>query len=241
MDAIVLCGGGGTRLKSVVDKVPKPLAEVLGRPFLNRVLDYLARSGFVDRVILATGHLAETIEAQYGEGYGCLRIEYSRELQPLGTGGAVLLALKNFRLSSPFLLLNGDSFLDFELPRLIAEWERNPDSIVLSLYPCADCSRFGVVELEGSRVARFIEKTGQEEYGLINAGIYLLREDVLDPWKRSDEAAVSLERDVLPRLTGAGKVLGVPTGTCFIDIGLPETYRAASAFFADFEAAGKAL
>ena len=108
MDAIVLCGGRGTRLASVVSDVPKPLASVAGRPFLDYVLSSLEDSGIVSRVILATGHLGEAIEARYARRFGAMPIAYSRETIPMGTGGAVMLALRSYSVSSPFLILNGD-------------------------------------------------------------------------------------------------------------------------------------
>lgn len=239
MDAVVLCGGFGTRLRSVVKDVPKPLAEVLGRPFLSRLLDYLAGSGIVQRVILATGHLSQTVEERYGNEYAGMHIAYSPELQPLGTGGAVIHAIKNFQLSRPFFLLNGDSFVDANLSELLAMWHRHPDSIILSLYSATDCSRFGMVEVHGPIVKRFVEKSERQEPGLINAGIYVLGEQLLTNWMDRPNSTVSLEREVLEKLVGAGRVLGVQTGTCFIDIGLPETYQAATKFFYDFEAGGK--
>jgi D-glycero-alpha-D-manno-heptose 1-phosphate guanylyltransferase len=239
MDAVVLCGGVGTRLRSVVKDVPKPLATVLGRPFLSHLLNYLASTGFVERVILATGYLAQSVEDQYGNEYAGMRIAYSRELQPLGTGGAVTHAIRNFKLSRPFFLLNGDSFVDANLSELLAMWHRHPESIILSLYPAIDCSRFGMVEVHGSIVKRFIEKSDRQECGLINAGIYVLSEQILNNWMVWPNSTVSLEREVLEKLVGDERVLGVQTGTCFIDIGLPDTYQAATKFFVDFEAGRK--
>ena len=239
MDAVVLCGGAGTRLRSVVKDVPKPLAEVLGKPFLSYLLDYLAGTGIVGRVILATGHLAQTVEERYGNEYAGMRITYSPELQPLGTGGAVIHAIRNFQLSCPFFLLNGDSFVDVNLNELLVMWHRHPDSIILSLYPVVDCSRFGMVEVDGPIVKRFIEKSDTQEPGLINAGIYVLGQQLLTKWMDRSDATVSLEQEVLEELVGEGRVMGVQTGTCFIDIGLPETYLAATKFFADFEAGRK--
>ena len=232
MDAIVLCGGKGTRLASVVSDVPKPLAPVGGRPFLDYVLNYLVQSGQVTRAILATGHLAQTVVSTYGRRFGPLAVDYSEEQVPLGTGGAVLQALRRFELTAPFFVLNGDSFVDADL-RALAERLAAPDTkVALSLYHVADASRFGTVTCDGDRVTRFAEKQGKAEPGWINAGIYALRADALTDWK-DDSGRVSLEEQMLPGLAARRAAAALQTGTRFIDIGLPETYASATAFFRD--------
>lgn len=230
MDAIILCGGKGSRLAGVVDGVPKPLAPVHDRPFLDYVLDYLAGATKLARVILATGHLADAVQAHYGSRYRELALLYSRESSPLGTGGAVLRALRRRALSSPFLLLNGDSFVDADIARMLRLQRDSGAALTMALVGVADAARFGTVTLDGTRVAGFVEKTGVAAPGIINSGIYLVDPAALAPW-RAHAGPLSLETQVIPQLMAARGVHGQLTGTRFIDIGLPDTYRAASDFF----------
>lgn len=230
MDAVILVGGKGTRLASVVSDVPKPLAPVHGRPFLDYVLDYLCASGQVSRFILATGHLADKVEAHYGARYRGIDILYSRETDPLGTGGAVLNAMRQLTLSTPFLLLNGDSFVDADLLALQQLHQASASGLTLALFPVDDAARFGTVCVAGSRVSAFSEKTGLNQPGLINSGIYLIEPAVLQPWLQ-DRAPLSLETAIMPQLVAANRVHALVGGSRFIDIGLPETYQAALDFF----------
>ncbi|MEM7204410.1 MAG: nucleotidyltransferase family protein [Planctomycetota bacterium] len=227
--AVVLAGGLGTRLRSVVSDRPKVLAEVLGRPFLAYLLDQLAAAGVVD-VVLSTGYRADQIEAAFGGGYKNLRLRYSREEEPLGTGGAIRLAQEAAR-SDPLMVLNGDSYCGADLPAF-ARWHRQHEaagSLVLVEVP--DVARFGHVEVtpEGV-VTRFEEKGARQGPGWINAGVYLLSEPLVReiPVGR----AVSLEREVFPRWIGNG-LLGCKALDCrFLDVGTPESYAAAERFFA---------
>lgn len=230
MDAILLCGGKGTRLASVVSDVPKPLARVDGRPFLDHLLALLRASALVDRVILASGHLAERLLAHYGEHFEDLPLVHSREDSPLGTGGALLLALRRHGDGGPVLVLNGDSYLDADLAALHALLARPGCDLAMAVHAVADAARFGTVVLDDDRVLGFHEKRGRAEPGLINAGIYALRPTALAAWQ-DHPGALSLETTVLPALVAQGRVAALRTGTRFIDIGLPETYAAAAAFF----------
>lgn len=231
MDAIVLCGGKGTRLASVVSDVPKPLAPVSGRPFLDYVLAYLERSGLVGRVILATGHLAQKVEAHYGERFGRLALCHNPESVPLGTGGAVFQAARRHGLDGPFFILNGDSFVDADLAALARLQEESNAAVALTVFGVDDAARFGTVVLAGKRVSGFVEKTGRHEPGLINAGIYVASSSALGEWLHRD-GFVSLEQEVLPALVERGSVSAMKSGERFIDIGLPETYASAATFFA---------
>ncbi len=230
MDAVILCGGKGTRLASVVQDVPKPLAPVHQRPFLDYLLDFLHASGLVQRVLLATGHLAHKVREHYGTHYRGLPLCYSVEPQPLGTAGAVRLLQSRYPMTQPFLLLNGDSFVDVDLHALLVLHQAQSVALTMSLFAVADAARFGTVTLDGSRVRAFHEKGGISEAGLINAGVYLLQPDALQQWAASD-GMLSLETEVLPVLVARQQVAGLQSGARFIDIGLPETYRAALDFF----------
>jgi len=227
VSALVLAGGLGTRLRPVVSDKPKVLAPVAGRPFLTRLLDQLAQAGVRD-AILCTGYMAGQIESALGASHGPLRLRYSPEAQPLGTGGALRLALPLTR-SDPILALNGDSYCDLDLP---AFWrwhneKRSPASLCLCRVD--DVSRYGHVHATaGGRVTRFTEKGSSAGPGWINAGVYLLsrqRVEAIPPGR-----PVSLERDVLPQWVDQG-LFAYPSQGRFIDIGAPDSYAQAQSFF----------
>lgn len=230
MDAVILVGGKGTRLATVVNDLPKPLAPVHGRPFLDYVLDFLQASGLVSRFVLATGHLADKVEAHYGASYRGTDILYSREPIPLGTGGAVLNAMRQLALSTPFLLLNGDSFVDADLGALQRLHQDSGAGLTLALFPVDDAARFGTVCVANTHVTAFAEKTGLAQAGLINSGIYLIEPRVLQAFS-GQSGALSLETAILPQLVAAQQVHALVGGSRFIDIGLPQTYQAALDFF----------
>jgi D-glycero-alpha-D-manno-heptose 1-phosphate guanylyltransferase len=228
LDAIVLAGGMGTRLREVVADRPKVLADVAGRPFLTRLLDQLAAAG-VASVVLSTGYMAEMIEAKIGTQYRGLPVRYSRENEPLGTGGALRLALDKTR-SDPLLALNGDSFCDANILELRAFHRQKHARATLLLTSVQDTSRFGRVEADANgAVTRFEEKGGAGVPGWINAGIYCLAREVISsiPVGR----AVSMENEIFPTLIGAG-LCGFHVRGAFIDIGTPHSYAEAERFFA---------
>jgi NDP-sugar pyrophosphorylase family protein len=225
VSAAVLAGGLGTRLRSVVADRPKVLAPVAGRPFLAHLLGQLARAGVRDAVLLV-GYGADQVKAAFGGEYGGVRLTYSAEPAPLGTGGAVRHALPLLRGRS-VLLLNGDSYCDADLAALR---DAHAADATLTLTRVEDAARFGRVVLgAGDRVTDFGEKRPDPGPGWINAGVYLFRRDLLGAVPAG--VPVSLERDVLPGWVRAGGVRGFRGGR-FIDIGVPESYAAADDFFA---------
>lgn len=226
--AAILAGGLGSRLRSVVADRPKVLAEIRGRPFLAYLLDQLAGAG-VRYVVLCTGYLAEQVQAVFGDSYGSLRLVYSQESSPLGTAGALRLALPLFQ-SDSVLIMNGDSFCEADL-RAFWAWHcaRGADATLL-LIEIPDTKRYGRVHVdENGLVLRFDEKGHNGEPGWINAGIYLLNHHLLLTIPAS--GAVSLEREVLPAWIGRG-LYGYRSEGGFLDIGTPEAYNTAEQFFA---------
>jgi D-glycero-alpha-D-manno-heptose 1-phosphate guanylyltransferase len=189
-EAIVLAGGFGTRLRAVVRDVPKPLAPIAGRPFLAWLLESLARSG-LRRAVLATGHLAEQVEQAFGTRFAGLDIAYSREDTPLGTGGATWQALRLTR-GERVLVLNGDTWFGIDHQVLAAA--APAADVAMALRPVPDRARYGSVELADGRVTRFLEK-GATGPGLINAGVYVLRRDLVARLPR--DGGFALEREVL--------------------------------------------
>ena len=219
IDAVILCGGRGERLRAVLSDRPKPLAEVDGRPFLELLLLALKTAG-VRRVVLATGYLGEAIEGAMGDGRRFnVTLTYSREPEPLGTAGALRLAAGHVR-SSPVLVLNGDSYCHYQLDAMLDVHRERSAAATLWLQREANASRFGSVELDGDgRVVRFLEKAG-DTAGLISCGVYVVERAVID--RIPTGRAVSLERDVFPGLAGHDLYGVVGTGI-FLDIGTPES------------------
>ncbi len=223
----ILAGGLGTRLRAAIGERPKVVAEVNGRPFLAHLLDHVARFGFRD-VVLCVGWQANAVEAALGASHGSLHLRYSREPEPLGTAGALRLALP--LLAGPaVMVLNGDSFCDADLAAAWAWHRAQRSSATLVLIEMADTSRYGRVEIEpGGAICRFVEKQDAGTPGWINAGIYLLGRSRIE--SIAPGRALSLERDVLPGWVGTG-LMGHRVQARFIDIGTPQSYSAASRFF----------
>lgn len=223
LTAVVLAGGLGTRLRPVVDDVPKPIAPVAGRPFLAHVIEYLVAQGLSD-VVLSVGYQASAVETAVGDGSRwSAQIRYSREEEPLGTAGAIKLAAGQVE-SDPFFVLNGDSLIRVDLDRLVgfhaARGARA--SLVASRVERAD--RFGSLELgRGGEVLSFEEKHAGS--GWVNAGLYLFERAVLGEIPAGRR--ISLEEEVLPSLAGDG-LYALRADEEFVDIGTPESYREAN-------------
>jgi D-glycero-alpha-D-manno-heptose 1-phosphate guanylyltransferase len=226
--AFVLCGGQGTRLRPVLADRPKSMALISGTPFLQLLLDRLRCQG-VDDVILGTGYMAEKIESYFGSGSKlAMRIRYSREHEPLGTGGALKLAEP--LVSDPVLVLNGDSYVEWSLNPILELFRTRNADLVLVLYATEEVSRYGSVALDrDGRITQFIEKGSRAGPGLINAGVYLLRKKIVHELPAG--SAISLETDVLPRLLNRG-VYGLVCPGPFIDIGIPNDFKRAQTLLA---------
>ena len=230
MEVIILAGGLGTRLRSVVSEVPKCMAPVAGKPFLWYLLKYLTRYN-VNRVVLSVGYLREVIFKWIDENKTEFPFEfdYAVEDEPLGTGGGIKLALSKIKDSSAFIL-NGDTFFDVNLNDLTKQHESTGKDITLALKPMKDFDRYGTVVYDdkSSIISAFNEKKHCNE-GLINGGIYLVstKSKIFEglPTKFSFETAV-LEKQCL-----LGNIDAVIQDKYFIDIGIPEDYRKADTDF----------
>lgn len=230
-EAIVLAGGLGTRLRRVVDAVPKPLAPVAGRPFLAWVLDALAAQG-LRRVVLATGYRGEQVQAALGATWRGMTLAYSREPAPLGTGGALALALREVSGDACFAL-NGDTWLELDYAAFARNASEAGARLGVALAEVPDVARYGAARLDGQRVTGFAEKGGAGR-GCINAGVYWLRCEVLDGWPAG--AKFSFERDILLPAVAREAVVGYARTRGFIDIGVPEDFRRAQSLFAGDQA-----
>lgn len=218
--AVILVGGLGTRLGDLTRQVPKPMLEIGGRPFLDTLIGELVRYDVFEEILLLAGHKAEIVETHYAAATrGRARIVVSRELEPLGTGGALVHARD--LLDARFLLLNGDSLFDFNLLDLIARAQRGGVHIALREGVVGD--RYGRVALDGDLVRQFIAP-GAGASGPVNAGIYVVDKSVVAGIAR---LPASLEQDVFPALAARGDMRGTAYRGYFIDIGLPDDFARA--------------
>ena len=225
--AVILAGGLGTRLRSVVSDRPKALAEIHGRPFLCYLLEQLAAAG-VPRAVICSGHLGEQLESALGRFRDGLSLTYSRETTPLGTGGALRAALPLVD-SDPLLVLNGDSYFDVDWAAFWSFATRSENQPTLALAEAPDTQRFGRVALAADgRIAAFEEKGASRGPGWINAGIYLLSREKLGAIP--PDRQVSLERECFLAWIESG-LYGFAGGGKFLDIGTPASYALASKFF----------
>jgi D-glycero-alpha-D-manno-heptose 1-phosphate guanylyltransferase len=216
---IILAGGFGTRLKSAVPDAPKPLAPVAGRPFLEIMIRDFYRQG-VRKIVLSLFHQAEMILefVEQGGFPADLEIRCEVEPKPLGTGGATLFAAQT--LSGPFLVYNGDTWITNGISRFLPA-ARCP---AIGLAEVPDVSRYGTVLTdEAGRVTAFLEKDGKTAPGQINSGMYLLSRELFSAFPLG--TPFSLERDIFPQLVQQGRLGGIPLGSDFIDIGIPDDYR----------------
>ncbi len=231
MEAIVLAGGFGTRLKGTIgDATPKCMAVVAGKPFLHYILRYLSEQG-VTRVILSLGHLSDVVIdwVEANKSQFPLDIDYCIETEPLGTGGGIKLACGHCQ-ESEVVVLNGDTFFDVDLQKLMGKHKDTGSPITIALKRMRDFDRYGavVVDETSGTILEFKEKSFCQE-GDINGGIYVLTpEEVNWPVGRDK---FSFEKDVLEK--SIGKIRGVNFDGYFIDIGIPDDYAKANKHFAE--------
>jgi D-glycero-alpha-D-manno-heptose 1-phosphate guanylyltransferase len=223
LETVVLAGGFGTRLRAVVPDLPKPMAPVAGRPFLEILLSMLAAKG-VRRAVLSLGYRAEVIQAHFGRRFAGIELVSEVETEPLGTGGALRAALARCE-GDAALVVNGDTFLDLELPALQARWAAGGRPLIVGR-AVDDTARFGRLDVEGARLLGFAAR-GAGGPGVINMGHYVLPTTLFDGVELPK--SFSFEADFLaPRARGLGFEVFVTEGL-FIDIGVPEDYARAQA------------
>lgn len=228
MDAIILAGGKGTRLSSVVNNVPKPLATVNGRPFLDILLLQLNRFSFIKEVVLAIGYKSEMIIDRYKDcsDYN-FRIVFSCEEKLLGTGGAIKKALA-LTDTGDVLILNGDSYIEVDIEDLLKFHNSNNASLTIVLKEIDNADRYGAIEIDGKKkIISFKEKSSIKKSGLINAGMYVLKRTLLDIVE--DKKVISFEKEILPELI-RNNIYGYVVEGKFIDIGVPEAYKIAGEY-----------
>ncbi len=229
MEAIVLAGGLGTRLASRLHGLPKPMAPIAGRPFLEILLTQLRRSGCT-RVLLSVGHQHTVIQNHFGASFNGIEIDYVVESAPLGTGGAIRLALAEAREES-VLVLNGDTFLDADYADLLRFHQSEGAAVTLAVVHCDDVSRYGGVTIEDQHIVRFEEK-GRSGPGIISAGTYVLARNLA--WPSALPEKFSIERDFFVPEVARLRPAAYKVGGFFLDIGIPEDLDRAQAELAQF-------
>jgi D-glycero-alpha-D-manno-heptose 1-phosphate guanylyltransferase len=230
MEAIILAGGMGTRLQSVIKDVPKPMADINGKPFLWYLLVFLQKGG-VTKVIFSVGYKQAFIKEYFKDSFLGMEIVYSSEDKPLGTGGAIKKALA-FTTEKEVLVLNGDTFFNFSLVELYEKHNSQSSKITLGLKPMQNFDRYGSVEVTDSVVTMFEEKKFKD-HGLINAGAYLMDRDIFSMLDVTEET-FSFEKDYLEKNLSRLKPAGYLCDGYFVDIGIPEDYEKAKKEINDY-------
>ncbi len=220
--AFILAGGKGTRMRPFTYELPKPLIPVQGKPLLQHILNLLRKYEIRD-VIISTGYMCDKIKEYFGNGskFG-FDITYVEEKEELGTAGA--LNLSKGMLKKTFLMFNGDVLTNIDLHDLIDTHSRNDGLATIALTPVDDPSRFGVADLKGDRIMKFIEKPKKPVSNLINAGVYILEPEVLE---YVPKGKAMMETDVFPKLADKGLLYAYPFEGQWFDTGTHESYESA--------------
>jgi D-glycero-alpha-D-manno-heptose 1-phosphate guanylyltransferase len=233
IEAAILAGGFGTRLRPALADRPKVLAPVIGRPFITYLLDQLVDAGCT-RTILLTGYKAEQVQHYLGDSYSGMILNYSRETEALGTGGALRLAMGLFT-GVDLVVLNGDSYCSVDFRELLEFHHTHKADLTMTLAHVSDTSRFGQVQLDAQQNVRVFGEKNTIGSGWINAGVYVLKRALIRLIGAG--VAVSFEREVIPDWMQRYRVLGFPCRGCFLDIGTPQSYALAHNVFASRPAA----
>ena len=222
MEAIVLAGGFGTRLQSVVSDVPKPMAMVHNKPFLEHILHYLKDNG-ITRVILSVGYKYDIIEDYFKQSFAGIELDYAVEEEPLGTGGAILNALSSARQDNVFII-NGDTFFNVDLKNLLSRHLSYQSELTLSLKPMQNFDRYGCVEVGASHKVRSFKEKEFVLQGNINGGIYILNKKIFQSF--DFPMVFSFETFMQENLNNINIYADI-INNYFIDIGIPEDYKKA--------------
>ena len=221
MEAIILAGGFGTRLRSVVSDVPKPMAPIAGRPFLELLMDYLIDFGF-DHLILSTGYMHEKIEEHFGAQYKGVSLSYAVEHEPLGTGGGIRNAIIHCK-ENDVVVLNGDTLFRIDYNALRLFYNSHSTRLAVVLREVDDTSRYGSVSIDtNGRISRFAEKADSHGAGTINGGIYILDRSLIE--EQPSNQAFSFEKDIMQRLYTEEAFYAYKSESYFLDIGIPDDY-----------------
>lgn len=222
--AIILAGGLGTRLRHVVPDLPKPMAPVNGRPFLEHQMDYWIEQG-VTRYVLSVGYRRQAIIEHFGARYRGVPVEYAVEETPLGTGGGFLQAVRASGLDAPFLVLNGDTFIEVDLAALCRFHHERGAAWTMSLFRAGEAGRYMGMRVDADGRIRALRSARCESGELANGGVYLIAPETASGLDFAPGCRVSLEDDILPAIAAAGVALyGMECTGRFVDIGVPSDY-----------------
>lgn len=223
-DIIILAGGLGTRLRGEISDLPKAMAPVNGRPFLEYLLNYINHAGF-KRVILSTGFMSDVIEKHFRHQYKSLELVYSIEKEPLGTGGGIKMAVQKVR-SPYFIVLNGDTFFPIDIQGFFQKHIEQLVNLTIALKEVEDASRYGLVDCdEVGKITAFKEKSSLIHSGLINGGIYIIKKKYFNKFSFPDK--FSFEKDFLQANVNSGDFYCQVFPDYFLDIGIPDDYKRA--------------
>jgi len=230
--AVVLAGGLGTRLKKVVPDLPKPMAPISGRPFLEILLDYWIGQGITD-FIISISYLSDIIVKHFGRSYHGVPISYSIEESPLGTGGGLLLALND--LEEPILVINGDTFIEVDFNKLLNFHLQQKSNWTFSLIESKNIDRYMGLDLKANGKISFMESARKKiTKQLANGGAYIVNPVALKRLNLGNGITASLEDELLTKyISSGGEVFGLECHGRFIDIGIPTDYKKAQSFLAD--------
>ncbi len=229
--AIILAGGFGTRLQSVVKDLPKPMAPINGKPFLEYILNYCSSSG-ITNCILSVGYKSEKILSYFGNKFLNIDLKNCFEESPLGTGGAIKASMK-MTDAKEILILNGDTFFNVPVDEMYFQHKKNKADLSLALKPMKNFDRYGIVNVTpDNSISGFEEKAFRSE-GTINGGVYIIKNTLSKIFP--DEEKFSFEKDFLEKKINQLTIKGFSFDEYFIDIGIPEDYQRAQHELARFE------
>ncbi len=220
MKVIILAGGFGTRLQSVVSNVPKPMADIKGSPFLDILMQKMIQNGATE-FVLCVSYKKEAIMNYFEDSFYDIPVKYSIEEEPLGTGGAIKQAFEQFNIDKA-VVINGDTYVEMDYNLFYQQMEQ--ESFAIALKQLENASRYGLVKVEDNKVLEFSEKSNEAESGLINAGVYLISKEVFSGVK---DKKFSFEKDVLETEISKTRPKYYLADDYFIDIGIPESYAQA--------------
>lgn len=220
MEAVILSGGKGTRLQSVIKDIPKTMADVNGTPFLETTLQWL-NSFNINKVILAVGYKKEYIKKYFGNNYKNINLIYSEEEEPLGTGGAIKKALKEC-VDDNVIVMNGDVLARVDLNKMYEKHLSLGSVMTIAVKEMTNFDRFGVVKFNKDRITRFEEKKYVEK-GFMNTGIYIMNKDIFE--NKIENKSFSIENDYLSKYVDKDKISPFIFAGEFIDIGIPEDHQ----------------
>jgi D-glycero-alpha-D-manno-heptose 1-phosphate guanylyltransferase len=222
--AIILAGGLGTRLKHLLPDIPKPMAPVCGKPFLEYVLQYLQKQGCTEAT-LSVGYLHDSIQSYFGNSFENMHLNYVIEDTPLGTGGGIKKCLRYFSSKEDILIVNGDTYFPVDVAKMYLQHKTTRASLTIALKEMSHFERYGSVQLDTQqRILQFHEKSFCE-HGFINGGIYLCNTSLIDVLPQEEK--FSFETDYLNQNTASKNLYGYIDDSYFIDIGIPEDYKRA--------------